>query len=173
MDKAHCFSTRERIVQKLQSTDDPAISAAKLAEELEVSVCTINNHVDDLVENGRVQSLRIENATAYYIPASQQADYLKPDFYCARCGRSIDSIYDFAKVECDRNFLNEGEDPTGDFHIFCRFCFKDFNNWMNKPKSCMEYPFIDEWDIPEDQRQEVKSDPEIVTEPSSDLKDLG
>ena len=172
MGKTHRSSTREQIVRKLRSTGDPATSAAKLAEELEVSVRTINNHVGDLVETGRVQSLQIGNATAYYVPESQQPGHLKPDFYCGRCGRSIDSAHDFAKIEYDRNFLNKGEDPTGDFYIFCRFCFSDFTIWVHEPSARREYPFIDEWEIPEDQRQEVKDDPEIVTELSSDIKDF-
>lgn len=158
-------STRERIVRELRSTEKPALSAAKLAEELEVSVRTINNHVDELVENDRVQSMRIGNASAYYIPDRDRPAHQKPDFNCKRCGRSIQDYHDHAKIEYNTYFEQGNlESSVADFYIFCRFCYSDFVSWVRDPGTMGEYPFVDEWDISDRQLEEVKSDPEIVTE---------
>jgi hypothetical protein len=159
--------TKERIVRTLRNADDPALSAKKLAEELDVSVRTINNHVDGLVAEGRVETSQIGNATAYYIPFEDLPAHKKPDHTCARCGREVDEGHDFAKLEVDTYFFRGNlESETSDFHLFCRFCYSDFVSWAHGDVGAVgEYPFVHSWELPTSQLIEVREDPEIETTP--------
>jgi len=159
--------TKARITRTLRNADDPALSAKKLAEELDVSVRTINNHVNDLVAEERVVTSQIGNATAYYIPFEDLPPHKKPDHTCARCGREVEELHDFAKVEVDTYFARGNlEGDTADFYIFCRFCYSEFVPWAHGDDGSMgEYPFVHSWDIPTNQLEEVRDDPEITTMP--------
>lgn len=159
--------TKDRIVRTLRSADDPALSAKKLSDELDVSVRTINNHVDDLVADKRVATTQIGNATAYYVPFEDLPNHKKPDHICARCGREVNERHDFLKVDMDTYFVRGNfEEESSDFFIFCRFCHADFISWVMDPAAIGEYPFVHSWDIPTDQLREVRDDPDIETTPS-------
>lgn len=160
------IDTKSSIVHTLRRTDDPALSAKTLADKLDVSVRTINNHIDHLVEEDRVATTQIGNATAYYIPFDDLPNHTKPDNSCRRCGRAVDEVYDFAKLDASTYFArnNYGEE-TADFYIFCRFCYDDFVSWIEDPGTIGEYPYVHAWDLPRGQLAEVRDDPEVVTEP--------
>lgn len=156
--------TKDRILRTLRRTDEPALSAKKLAEELDVSVHTVNNHTDGLEEEGRIETTKIGNAAAYYLPHSELPSRAKPDHTCGRCGREISRIYDHAKIEYDAYFDGMASDEgTATFYIFCRFCYADFIGWVEDPASQGEYPFVHTWDIPDDQLEEVRDDPDVQT----------
>lgn len=164
--------TRERIITELRRTDKPALSAANLSEKLDVSVRTINNHIDGLVEDGKLQTHQIGNATAYYLKDTEIPAHNKPDHYCKRCGRAIDGIHDYAKIGNETYFTDIRREPgTADFFILCRFCHEDLIAWIHNDTALMgDYRGVDRWDIPEEQKQEVKTDPEIDTElPESNI----
>lgn len=165
-------STKERIVRTLRSTSEPALSAKDLADSLDVSVRTVHNHVPDLVEDERIESTQIGNATAYYVPFEDLPSHKKPGHTCKRCGRTT-SMYDFSKIEMDIYFESGKLEPdTADFHIFCRFCYSDFISWShNDPNAMGEYPRVHLWNIPEDQLFEVRDDPDILTWPGEDRMD--
>lgn len=158
--------TKQRITHELRNTDEPAMSAAMLAEQLDVSVRTINTHITDLVENGQIQSLEIGNATAYYTSATDRPVHKKPDHHCDRCGREIWERFDFAKMDETTYFEGKAREPSvPDFWILCRFCHSDLVNWMFRDSNAMgDYPSVDHWNVPEEQVEAVKSDPEIDTE---------
>lgn len=159
-------NTRERIIRKLRKTDKPALSAANLSEELDVSVRTINNHIDDLVDEGKLQTHQIGNATAYYLKETEIPSHDKPNHYCKRCGRDINTLHDFAKIETETYYTRQGREPgTPNFFILCRFCHEDLINWIHNDDASMgSYRGVDHWDIPESQKEGVKNDPEIETE---------
>lgn len=168
----HQESKKEQIVRKLRSSDKPALSAKDLAEHLDVSVRTVNNHLPDLVEEGRIETTQIGNATAYYIPFEELPSHKKPQHSCKRCGRTTD-LNDFAKVEHQTYFGNsEIETEAVDFSLLCRFCYSDHISWVHNDEAAMgEYLYVHTWDIPEKQLQEVREDPDIETCPPVDALD--
>lgn len=159
--------TKQRIVSELRTTDKPALSAQMLAEELDVSVRTINNHIDELVAEERIQTSQIGNATAYYVPFSDQHFFDKPDHACVRCGRAVHTAYDHAKIEFTTYFENGNTSPEeADFHVFCRFCFSDFTDWVYQDtESIGDYPYVHGWDLPGDQLEQVREDDDVITAP--------
>lgn len=160
--------TKHRIVNTLRSADAPALSAKSLAGELDVSVRTINNHVNALVADDRVATTQIGNATAYYIPFEDLPTHQKPDHTCRRCGREILEYYDFAKLSAHTYFVRgNSESETADFYVFCRFCYADFISWMEDSSRIGAYPRVHSWDLPAEQLQEVREDPETETAPGS------
>lgn len=162
------MDTKDAIVRTLRNTDEPALSAQKLAEELDVSVRTINNHVDGLERENRIATSQIGNATAYYIPASDLPAHKKPDHTCARCGREVNEIYDYAKIETEKHYEDGSpEVPQSDFYIFCRFCESDLFFWIKDPANVGEYSRVHSWDIPTDQLEEVRDNPDIETTPGT------
>jgi len=158
--------TRERIIRKLRNSDEPALSAADLAEELDLSVRAINTHLEKLTANGKVQTHQIGNATAYYLDTVSEPRHNLPDHTCHRCGRAADELHDFGKIELDEYFKTSHPEPSrSNFYILCRFCYEDLVSWLyNDVNSMGDYPFVEQWDIPEEQKQEVIDDPEIDTE---------
>lgn len=160
------LDTKDGIVRTLRNTDEPALSASVLADELDVSVRTINNHVDDLEAKERVATTQIGNATAYYIPFEDLPAHGKPDHICARCGRETDERNDFAKVETDTYFVDgPRESELADFYIFCRFCYSDLVSWVSDPAAIGEYHSVHSWEIPWDQLDEVRNDSDTPTKP--------
>lgn len=158
--------TKERIVRKLRGTDAPALSASQLADDLDVSVRTIHNHVDDLNEQDRIASTQIGNATAFYIPFEELPAHRKPDHTCARCGREVDEGYDFAKIEASTYFERSNlEPPASGLFVFCRFCYSDFIGWVMDPGTIGDYSGVHSWSIPDEQLEEVQEDPDIISNP--------
>lgn len=158
--------TKESILRQIRNTDKPAVSAAQLADEIEVSVHTINKHVESLVDEDRVQDTKIGNATAYYIPYTDLPSHKKPDHTCARCGRDINTLNDFAKITVDR-YYNRHSRAMGeaDFYVFCRFCQHDLVGWIYDEGAIGDYYDVHGWDIPREQLEEVRNDPDIRTAP--------
>ncbi|UHQ98940.1 helix-turn-helix domain-containing protein (plasmid) [Natrinema zhouii] len=157
--------TKERIVTTLRNTDEPALSAQKLADELGLSVRTINNHVDTLLKDDRIAATQIGNATAYFIPFGDLPSHKKPDHTCQRCGRDVDENYDFAKIDTDTYFSGDTSEPgLVDFYVLCRFCYSDLVSWLyNDLGSIGDYPFVHNWDLPTEQLEEVREDPDTQT----------
>lgn len=162
--------TKQRIVRHLRSSSEPVLSAKKLAEQIDVSVRTINNHVGTLVEDERISTTQIGNATAYYIPFSDLPPHKKPDHICNRCGREVNEHHDFAKVDWETYFAGDRKEPsTADFYILCRFCYSDFVSWVESdPGFIGMYPSVHGWDIPSSQLIEVREDPDVATAPNTD-----
>lgn len=165
--------TPQEIVRALRNTNEPAMSAADLADKIGVSVKTINNHTPALVEEEKIRSTQIGNATAYFLASSDLPAHKKPDHTCSKCGREISESNDFAKIDYTRYFDDGGKEPSVvDFYIVCRFCYSDFVSWMfNDIGSIGEYSDVHSWYIPEDQLNEVRDDPDILTKPSLDYVD--
>lgn len=164
-------SMKEQVVTQLRSTNEPALSAQQLAEKLDVSVPTINNHTETLVGEGRIDTTQIGNATAYYISNdSTQRD--GPEHTCKKCGR-LTARHDFAKLDTTTYFERRNEENSmADFVILCRFCYSDFISWAwNDPGSMGMYPHVHSWYIPDDQLEEVREDPEIETAPGREFLD--
>lgn len=159
--------TKDRILRHIRSTNEPAVSAAQLADELEVSVHTVNKHVDNLVDEGSVQTTQIGNAKAYYIPFTELPNHAKPDHTCARCGRDIRDLDDFAKIQVDRYYQPGRAPEEPDFYIFCRFCNRDFVHWVYDESQIGDYYDVHSWSIPRDQLEEVRNDPDIRTAPET------
>lgn len=162
-------SKKEQIVRKIRNSDKPALSASDLAEQLDVSVRTVNNHIPNLVEDERIETTQIGNATAYYIPFEDLPSHKKPRHTCKRCGRTT-SLYDFAKVEHDIYFEygNIGS-GSANFSLLCRFCYSDYISWVNNDTATMgNYPHVHRWNIPEKQLREVRDNPDIDTHPAVD-----
>lgn len=159
--------TTERIIRTLRSAEKPALSAADIAEKLDVSVKTVNNNLKELIDKGDVETTPIGNATAYYISDSDIPAHQKPDHSCARCGREASNTYDLAKIELDTYFSKKNLDPgTTDFYVLCRFCHADLVAWLYRDDGSIGgYPDVHSWDIPEKQLQEVRDNPEAETAP--------
>lgn len=159
-------SMKGRIVRTLRGTDEPALSAKNLAEELDVSVRTINNHLPELIDEERIETTQIGNATAYYIPHEDLPSHKKPEHCCKRCGRTT-SHNDFAKLEHETYFEGGNiESGTADFAILCRFCYLDYISWIHNDEGSMgDYPYVHSWHIPEKQLLEVREDSAIDTCP--------
>lgn len=159
--------TRGQIIRTLRNSDEPALSAADLADEIGVSVKTINNHLDRLTTDGKVQTHQIGNATAYYLDTVSEPRNSLPDHTCHRCGREVYEGKDFSKVEIDKNINGRSPEPSvPNFYILCHFCHADIVAWLHNDDNSMgSYPFVERWDIPDEQKQEVIDDPEIATEP--------
>jgi Fe2+ or Zn2+ uptake regulation protein len=158
--------TAEQIIRELRRTEKPAMSAAQLSENIDVSVHTINNHLDTLLDQQQIQDTQIGNATAYFIESESEKGHGTPNHYCVRCGRGVYGISDYAKIE-ERLYFHKGGGHYNetDFYIFCRFCYSDFVSWIYDPAAMEEYPFLEHWDLPDHQREEAKSNPNLDTEP--------
>lgn len=149
-------NTQHRIVKALQRTDEPAMSAKQLANALNVSVHTVNKHTATLVDNNRVATTQIGNATAFYI--ADKMDPTAVDHVCDRCGRAIYEVQDFALLSRATHFdRNTTESGTLSRYILCRFCYSDFVSWFEMPDTIGEYPFTEIWDVPEHQLDNVKN----------------
>lgn len=160
------MDTKERIVRKLRNTAEPALSASLLADEVDVSVKTINNHVDDLIDEGTIETSEIGNATAYYVPFSDLPSHKKPSHTCGRCGRDTKGIYDHAKIEYETYFdRGNSEDTVPTFYVFCRFCYSDFISWIEDPAMVGNYMSAHGWDVPFSQLKELREDPDTVSAP--------
>ena len=159
--------TTDRIVRKLRGADKPAMSAADLADELGVSVKTINNNIEELIGRGEIETTQIGNAKAYYIPDSDLPSHKKPDHTCHRCGREANDIDDVAKIDLDIYFDDGGLEPeTTDFYVLCRFCYSDLVSWLYGDDGSMrDYQRVHSWNIPESQLQQARNNPEIQTRP--------
>lgn len=157
---------KSRIVRALRSTDEPARSAQQLADELDVSVKSINENITELVDEERVETVEIGNATAYYINLRNYPAHEKPDHHCSKCGREVNDSQDSARIEFTKHFTNQrSADEVVTRQVICRFCFHDFMSWLHNDEHLMHvYPHVEEWDIPEHQIQEVRDDPDIATE---------
>ncbi|WP_336328715.1 winged helix-turn-helix domain-containing protein [Halovenus sp. HT40] len=157
---------KAQISSVLRNTNKPALSAQDLANELDVSVNTINNHVSEMVENGRIETAQIGNAAAYYIPFDDLPPHKKPEHTCHKCGHTTDG-YDFAKVEYDTYFEDGStEESIADFYILCRPCYSDFVSWAyGDIGSMQEYPRVHSYDISEKQLFELRDDPDVPTTP--------
>lgn len=164
--------TKNRIMQELRNTNEPALSARMLSDKLNVSVKTINKHVDGLVESGHIETSEIGNATAYYIPFTDLPTHKKPDHTCGRCGREVNEHYDFARIEYDTFFGRRNpEDSTSTMYIFCRFCYSDFISWVEDPGMVGQYRGAHGWNIPVEQLEEVRDDPETKSAPNPEVLD--
>jgi len=163
---------KDQVITQIRSTNEPALSAQQLAEKLDVSVPTINNHTEDLVGEGRIDTTQIGNATAYYISNEGETKRNGPEHTCKKCGR-LTASHDFAKLDTTTYFERGGEEGSmADFYILCRFCYSDFVSWMwNDPGSMGTYPHVHSWYIPDDQLEEVREDPEIMTAPGREHLD--
>lgn len=156
---------KDRLVRALRTTDEPARSAQQLADELDVSVKSVNDNITGLVEEDRVETVEIGNATAYYVSIQNYPAHEKPDHFCARCGREVNDSQDSGRVEFESFFSDQRtSDDVVTRQVLCRFCYHDFVSWLHNDENLMQvYPHVEEWDIPEHQIQEVKSDSDIRT----------
>jgi Fe2+ or Zn2+ uptake regulation protein len=156
---------QDRIIRALRTTDEPARSAKQLSNELDVSVKSINNNITDLVEENRVETVEIGNATAYYISIQDFPAHEKPDHFCSKCGREVNDSQDSGRVEFESYFSDQRtSDDVVTRQVLCRFCYHDFVSWLHNDESLMHvYPHVEEWDVPDHQIQEVKNDPDIRT----------
>lgn len=162
--------TKERVIRTLGKSDEPVMSASMIAEEMDVSVKTVNNHVDDLIEDGRIETSQIGNATAYYLASSDVYGEGRGTHTCGRCGRKVSPSLDFAKIEYETYFVHRNpEDSTSTFYIFCRFCYADFISWIEDPNAIGSYPFVHSWDIPDPQLEEVREDDDTPTSPGREF----
>lgn len=153
--------TKDRIVHTIRNADTPVLSASDIAERADFSKRTVNNHIGDLVEDGRVQSTKVGNATAYYVAQEDYPRHQLPDHRCKRCNRKIYDIYDLTRVATT---LEYGDDKTTFRYILCHFCEADLTAWINGDDGSMyEYPRVHTWDIPDEQLEEVRNDEEIET----------
>jgi DNA-binding transcriptional ArsR family regulator len=165
-------NTKNRIMRELRNTDEPALSARMLADRLDVSVKTINKHVERLTEAGHIETSEIGNATAYYVPFTDLPSNKKPDHTCGRCGREVNERHDFAKLEYDTFFERGNPEATvSTVYIFCRFCYSDFINWVEDPNLIGFYMYVHGWNIPTEQLEEVRDDPETTSAPNPDVLD--
>ena len=155
----------DRIVRTLRKSDEPARSAKQIADELDVSVKTVNDNITDLVEDGRVDTVDIGNATAYYVSVREYPAHEKPDHYCTKCGREVNDSQDSARIEYKKYFTGQrSADEVVTQEVFCRFCYHDFVSWVHNDENLMHvYPHVEEWDIPEHQLEDVQRDPDIRT----------
>lgn len=164
------------IVEELRSANEPALSAKDLSESLDISVRTVNNYLDKLIKKERIKQTQIGNASAYYVPFEDLPSYSKPDHTCKKCGRSINNYYDFAKIDINTYFqYGNIEDRGCDFYIFCRFCFEDFIFMIYEPSKMGEYSDVHSWNIPDNQLEEVRNNPDVITsrgEPNSQNGDF-
>ncbi|WP_435145489.1 hypothetical protein [Halobaculum sp. P14] len=160
-------SVKEQITDRLRSSSEPAQSAQQLADDLDVSIPTINSYIEELVSEKRVATTQIGNATAYYIPEDESRTSTK--HACKKCGRITDG-YDSVKLEESKYFENPGDEgSTTDFYILCRFCYNDFVSWVWNDSGMMgEYPGVHSWNIADNQMEEVREDPDIKTSPSTE-----
>lgn len=160
-------NTAEEIVRELRGANKPALSASDLAELVEVSPRTINNHVGDLVDQGRIKTTQIGNANAYYIETESSEKF---DYTCLRCSRGISKERDFIKLDIDdyRSMGGRGANDD-DFFLFCRFCYEDFISWIFDPGAIGDYSRVHSWDIPEEQLVEVREDDSTQTAPDRDF----
>lgn len=164
--------TPQRIVSHLRSTGEPAVSASTLAEKLDVSVRTINNHVDGLVEEEKIETTQIGNAAAYYIPYDDQPRHSRPEHTCKRCGRTAGPLDDIVRMDVNLYFENGGyEDGEADFYTLCRFCYSELVHWLYDGEPRKDYKQVHSWRIPENQLKEVQSDPDLQTAPSREYLD--
>lgn len=157
----------DRIVETLQTAEKPALSARQIADRVDVSVRTVNTHLDTLVADGQVETMQIGNATAYYVGFKPRQGFREPSYQCVRCGRPVVEAYDFAKVETTAFFKRQwlygsrrGQlyIPTN-FYVFCRFCYTDLFSWMWLPAAVGEYPFVDKWSLPRRQAEDAAEKP--------------
>jgi len=143
------------------------MSAADLAEGLDLSIKTINNNIKELIEGDEIETTQIGNATAYYVRADQLPAHQKPDHTCQRCGRDCPAFHDLTKVEVDTYFeQGQREDSTVDFYILCRFCYSDLTKWLFSDDGAMgRYRDVHSWDISQEQLNAVREDSDTVTRP--------
>lgn len=158
--------TKDRILRVLRDSKEPAMSASMIADEIDMSVKTVNNHVDELTAEERIETSKIGNATAYYPVSSDVYSESRGKKTCKRCGRIVRDGYDFAKIEFERYFEQSPDTSEATFYIFCRFCWSDFIGWIHDPGTIGEYPHVHSWSIPEAQLEDVREDDSIDTSPS-------
>lgn len=159
--------TGDRIIHTVRNAEKPALSAADLAEELDVSIKTINNNLEPLVDQGKIETTQIGNATAYYISDSEIPPHQKPDHTCARCGRDASGSFDIGKIQLETYFTrNNIDQETPDFYILCRFCYSDLVAWLFRDEYHMgKYPDVHSWNIPGDQLNDVRNNPDVKSAP--------
>jgi hypothetical protein len=159
--------TRQRILRTLRKTEEPALSAADLAEELQVSVKTVNNNVTSLIDDDEIATTQIGNATAYYIEPEDLPAHSKPEHTCKRCGRDASGTNDQARIDTETYFVGQNREPsTLDFYVLCRFCYADLVRWLHNDDGAMgNYPFAHSWEIPESQLRDVRDNPNIESAP--------
>lgn len=157
---------KDQIIREIQDSDRPVLTVEELSAELGESDETINDNVDELVEEDRVEKTEIDGKPVYHIRKRDYPKHKKPDHYCGKCGREVHENGDYGRVEFQRHFTSRQE--SGDHwteEILCRFCFHDFICWSHDDEHLMHvYPHVEDWDIPEYQLETIKNDPEIKTE---------
>jgi biotin operon repressor len=160
-------STKGRIVQTVRRSEEPALSSAQIAAELGFSKRAVNDHMDDLVESGRLKVTKIGNANAYYI----LSDSASADHTCVRCGRAIYRDHAYAKLELSEyKTQRHGPDTPPSLYIICRLCLNDVVNFLHSlDGSIGDYPWVHSWNIPNDQLEEVRADDDTRTSPQEDI----
>lgn len=151
--------TKDRIVRAIRNAEEPVLSAADIADRADYSKRTVNNHMGDLVEEGRVQTTYVGNATAYYIPQEDYPPHKLPDHHCKRCGREVNENQDLGRVA---STVEYGDEKTTYRYILCRFCQSDLTSWLNGDDGSMyDYPHVHKWDIPKTQLEDVRNDDDV------------
>lgn len=157
-------NTKDRIVRTIRNAEEPALSAADIADHADYSKRTINNHIGDLVDENRVVSTKIGNATAYYIPRENYPSHELPEHHCKRCGREIYDTNDHIRVE---STSVQGDDRHEQLYVLCRFCQSDLVSWLHGDDGSMyDYPDVHAWDIPKEQLEKARNNDELKTRPS-------
>lgn len=160
-------STKGRIVQAVRRSDEPALSSNQIAAEVDLSQRTVNNHMDDLVESGRLEVTKIGNANAYYLPTDSKS----ADHTCVRCGRAIYRDHAYAKLELSEYKTHRHDpDTPPSLYIICRLCLNDVVNFLHSSDGSIgDYPWVHSWNIPSDQLDEVRLDDDTRTSPLEDI----
>lgn len=163
--------TQDQILRALRNAEKPALSASDPAEKLDVSIKTVNTNISPLTEQGDIATTQLGNATVYYLESSDLPAHQKPDHTCARCCREVNDNGDIAKVDLTTYFDGHRPEPgLTDFYILCRFCQADLVSWLYNDDNAMgEYAYVHSWNIPRDQLEAVRENPEITSSPG----DLG
>lgn len=155
----------DEFVRTLEDTEQPVLTAAQVAAEVDASVEDAEATLTRLADEGNVDTVEFDGTTAYYVPSQDLPAHKKPDHHCSRCGREVNDTQDSARMELQKRFT--GQRTTGDgtsSEILCRFCYHDVVSWLHGDEELMHiYPHLEEWDIPDHQLQAAKDDPDIQT----------
>jgi len=151
--------TKRQIVEAVENSSEPALSAKQIAERIDVAVKTIHNNITNLVESGQLSTVEIGNATAYYADRIRDNSSTLQEHQCVRCGRSLRTSHDLVKVDVDESFQYSRSISNSFFLLFCRFCYSDFKNWAGvTPGETGSYPDVHGWEIPFEQLRDIQED---------------
>jgi hypothetical protein len=153
------------VERALQNGEEVVQTGQQLADEIGVSEDQLNNVLDDLVEENRIESVEVGTTTAYYIRIREYPTHKKPEHYCSKCGREVYDKKDSAEIEFDSYFTDhKGQDEVVKTKVVCRFCYHDFICWLHDDEEMMHvYPHVEEWDIPQHQLEAVEKNENIQT----------